>query len=162
MSADAAAWEEMYRAYRDKVRKYVAGKVSNVHDAEDLVSSVFLKAYKKWESFDASRASPSTWLYSITRNCVIDYYRTRRVNGELPEELTAAGQIDDRLLQEETLEHLADALEQLSRRERDVILLHYYSGETLRVIAEKLHISYATVKLAHASALRKLRHSLDL
>lgn len=162
MSMDVAAWEEMYRAYRDKVSRYIAGKVSNVHDAEDLVSSVFLKAYKKWESFDASRAGPSTWLYSITRNCVIDYYRTRRVSGELPEGLAEAGQVDDRLLQEETLDHLADALEKLSRRERDVVLLHYYGGETLRTIAEKLQLSYATVKLAHASALRQLRRSLEL
>lgn len=162
MMADTAAWEEMYRAYRDKVCRYISGKVPNAHDAEDLVSIVFLKAYKKWDTFDANRASPSTWIYAITRNTVIDYYRTRRVNGELPEELAAAEEIDEALLREETLERLVDALEGLNRRERDVILLHYYSGETLRMIAEKLQLSYATVKLTHAKALRQLQRYLEL
>lgn len=162
MKADMAAWEEMYRSYRDKVSRYILGKVPNAHDAEDLVSNVFLKAYNKWETFDANRASPSTWIYAITRNTVIDYYRTRRVNGELPEGLACVEQIDERLIQEDTLDRLVDALEGLSRRERDVILLHYYSGETLRVIAEKLQLSYATVKLTHAKALRQLQQFLEL
>lgn len=162
MKADTAAWEEMYRSYREKVSRYISGKVSNAHDAEDLVSNVFLKAYNKWENFDANRASPSTWIYTITRNTVIDYYRTRRVNGELPEGLACTEQIDERLLREETLDRLVDALEGLSRRERDVILLHYYSGETLRVIADKLQLSYATVKLTHAKALRQLQRYLEL
>ncbi len=124
MKADTAAWEEMYRSYRDKVSRYISGKVPNAHDAEDLVSNVFLKAYKKWDSFDANRASPSTWIYAITRNTVIDYYRTQRVTGVLPEELACAERVDERLLREESLDRLADALEGLSRREgRDTAAL---------------------------------------
>ena len=65
--------EALYTAYSEKVRGYVFGKVANRHDAEDLVSDVFLKAYEKYPTFDADRASVSTWLYTITRNTVIDY-----------------------------------------------------------------------------------------
>ena len=39
--------EALYTAYSEKVRGYVFGKVANRHDAEDLVSDVFLKAYEK-------------------------------------------------------------------------------------------------------------------
>lgn len=60
--------EALYTAYSEKVRGYVFGKVANRHDAEDLVSDVFLKAYEKYPTFDADRASVSTWLYTITRN----------------------------------------------------------------------------------------------
>ena len=63
--------EALYTAYSEKVRGYVFGKVTNRHDAEDLVSDVFLKAYEKYPTFDADRASVSTWLYTITRNTVI-------------------------------------------------------------------------------------------
>ena len=70
--------EALYTAYSEKVRGYVFGKVANRHDAEDLVSDVFLKAYEKYPTFDADRASVSTWLYTITRNTVIDYFRTHR------------------------------------------------------------------------------------
>ena len=49
--------EALYTAYSEKVRGYVFGKVANRHDAEDLVSDVFLKAYEKYPTFDADRAS---------------------------------------------------------------------------------------------------------
>lgn len=61
------------------------------------------------------------------------------------------------MLNEETLNSLADALEQLSRRERDIIILHYYSGRTLKGIAEIMDISYSYVKLLHTKALKVLR-----
>ena len=60
---------------------------SQTGDAEDLVSDVFLKAYEKYPTFDADRASVSTWLYTITRNTVIDYFRTHRPGVELPDDL---------------------------------------------------------------------------
>ena len=95
--------EALYTAYSEKVRGYVFGKVANRHDAEDLVSDVFLKAYEKYPTFDAGRASVSTWLYTITRNTVIDYFRTHRPGVELPEDLPDAAGIDDGLLQRESL-----------------------------------------------------------
>ena len=61
------------------------------------------------------------------------------------------------MLNEETLESLADALGQLPQRERDIIILHYYSGKTLKSIAEIMDISYSYVKLLHAKALKVLR-----
>ena len=87
--------EALYTAYSEKVRGYVFGKVANRHDAEDLVSDVFLKAYEKYPTFDADRASVSTWLYTITRNTVIDYFRTHRPGVELPDDLPDAAGIDD-------------------------------------------------------------------
>ena len=65
------------------------------------------------------------------------------------------------MLNEETLNSLADALEQLSRRERDIIILHYYSGKTLKSIAEIMDISYSYVKLLHTKALNNLREIIN-
>ena len=68
--------EALYTAYSEKVRGYVFGKVANRHDAEDLVSDVFLKAYEKYPTFDADRAStsirPSTVesaSFTLSRRC---------------------------------------------------------------------------------------------
>ena len=51
--------ERVYLEYREKVAAYVGSRVSDVHTAEDLVSSVFLKVYQNLDSFDESRASLS-------------------------------------------------------------------------------------------------------
>lgn len=152
--------EALYTAYSEKVRGYVFGKVANRHDAEDLVSDVFLKAYEKYPTFDADRASVSTWLYTITRNTVIDYFRTHRPGVELPDDLPDAADVDAGMLQKESLKTLSDALSKLDKRSRALIILRYYQGMTLKDAAARLGISYAYVKILHKSALYHLRASL--
>ena len=70
--------EQIYLQYHDKVRAYVRGKIQDPHDVEDLVSAVFMKIVQKLDSYDPDKASVATWVYTITRNTVIDHYRTRR------------------------------------------------------------------------------------
>ena len=69
---------QIYEEFHPKVHAYVRGKIQDPHDAEDLVSAVFMKVVQKLDSFDSARASVSTWVYTITRNTVTDYFRTRR------------------------------------------------------------------------------------
>lgn len=149
--------EKLYADFHGKVMSYVAGKVSNPHDAEDLVSSVFVKVYQKMDVYDESKASVSTWIYTITRNTVVDYYRTRKQFSEVPEDFTIGGEIDQKLINDEMLEQLYEALSQLDVRSRDLIILHYYKGYTLKVTAEKLQISYAYAKIIHRKALQSLQ-----
>ncbi|MCI8899139.1 MAG: sigma-70 family RNA polymerase sigma factor [Lachnospiraceae bacterium] len=111
--------------------------------------------------FDEKKASLSTWIYKITQNAVIDYYRKAKSVYGLPEELCFEGNIDEEMLNEETLKSLADALEQLPQRESDIIILHYYSGKTLKSIAEIMDISYSYVKLLHTKALNNLREIIN-
>ena len=75
--------EQIYLQYHDKVRIYMRGKIQDPHDAEDLVSAVFMKIVQKLDSYDPAKASVSTWVYTITRNTVTDHFRTLRTPLEL-------------------------------------------------------------------------------
>ena len=101
---------EIYREYQPRVMGYICARVCPRSDAEDLCSEVFEKVHLKLEGYDPSKASVSTWIYTITRNCVIDHFRRRRPSEELDESLSSDFQVDDALLREETLDELADAL----------------------------------------------------
>lgn len=149
--------EALYAEYAGKVRGYVFGKLSNRADAEDVVSDVFLKVYEKYPTFDADRASVSTWVYTITRNTVIDYFRVHRTCTELPEDLTDEGGVDDGLLRQESLRMLGEALGKLDDRSRALIVLRYYKRISLKDTAARLGVSYAYVKVLHKEALRLLR-----
>lgn len=149
--------ETLYTEYRDKVMRYMIKKVQNPNEAEDLTSEVFLKALKNIESFDSSKASVSTWIYTIARNTVTDYFRTRKDASELDENLTAAENADTSFFNNETLELLADALESLDKRSRDIVILHYYNGLPLKSVADAIGISYSHTKLLHTKALTKLK-----
>lgn len=149
--------ERLYAEFFPKVSAYVGGKVDNPHDAEDLVSQVFEKVYGKLHTFDESRASLTTWIYTITRNTVTDYYRTRRIHASYDEAYELPAPEQDR----DVLDTLADALMTLKVRERDLILLHYYKGLTLKEVADKMGMSYINAKVIHKKALSGLRNCLQ-
>ena len=118
-------------------------------------------AYEKYPTFDADRASVSTWLYTITRNTVIDYFRTHRPGAELPDDLPDAAGIDDGLLQRESLQALGEALNRLDERLRALIVLRYGKGLSLKDTAARLGVSYAYVKILHSNALKTLRECFE-
>lgn len=152
-----ASKEEVYIDYYNKVMHYVAGKIKNRHEVDDIVSEVFLKVNEKLDTFDAGKSSISTWIYTIARNTVIDYYRVSRPHAELPEELSSSASVEDDILRRESLE----SIEGLDERLRDLIILRYYSGCTLKEIAAKMQVSYSYIKILHNSALRELKKSVD-
>lgn len=152
--------EELFDKYHAKILNYINMKVSNITVAEDLTSTVFLKVCQKFDSYDQSKAAISTWIYTIANNTVIDYYRTAKVYSEIPEDVSTSDSIEDELLNEETLEELANALEKLEERERDIIILHYYSGMTLKEVALKMGMSYSNTKLWHNKALASLKKKM--
>ncbi len=149
---------KIYTDFHDKVQAYVNSKVCNYDLSEDITSDIFLKIYEKLDTFDETKSSISTWIFTITRNTLTDYYRTRKVFSEVPEDLADDSSIDDELCTNEMLETLADALEDLDERERDLIILKYYKGMTLTEIAERMDISYSYVKILHNKALSTMKN----
>ena len=89
--------EKIYCDYRDRIYGYVLSKINNQQDAEDIAADVFVKIYSKLDTFDKSKASLSTWIYTITRNTLTDYFRTRKIFAEIsadaPGEVSAEDEI---------------------------------------------------------------------
>lgn len=152
--------EIIYRDYHRKVFGYIRSRISSAQDAEDLASDVFVKVYEKLDSFDESKASLSTWIYTITRNTLTDYFRTRKVYDEIPETFEDDSSVEDDVCNAEMLKNLAKALETLDERERDIIILRFYSGKTLKEITGQMDISYAYGKVLQNKAFDKLRKFL--
>jgi len=75
-AADPEAFGDLYSAFQARIYSYVARRIPNRADAEDVTGQVFLKALSGIRSFDPGRASFATWLYRIAHNSVIDYYRS--------------------------------------------------------------------------------------
>lgn len=153
--------EQIYADYHVKILRYMRAKVSNLALAEDLTADVFVKAYEKLEGFDDTKAALSTWIYTIARNRLIDYFRTRKVNSELTEDIHEESAVETDLLRREALDTLADALKSLDERERDIIIMRYYQKQTLTDIAMKMGISYSYVKLLHNKALLEMKKHFE-
>ena len=80
--------EQIYKDYKDKVFAYIRNHVNSIADAEDLCEDVFVKIFEKIDTYDENKSRLSTWIYSVTSNTVIDFYRTNHISSEIPEDLS--------------------------------------------------------------------------
>ena len=153
--------EEIYVNYKSKVEGYISARISDKHDVEDVVSSVFVKVYHNIDDFDSKKASFSTWIYSITKNTVIDYFRTRKEYCQLDIDKLADYSFSEFVDAELALTELAEALSRLEVRQRDLIILHYYDGKTLKEVAAVFGVSYIYIKVLHKKTLQTLKKLLS-
>ena len=153
--------EKIYFEYREKVFRYVRGKVRNLADAEDVTSEIFWRVQTSLGSYDEEKATLSTWIYTITHNTVCNYYREQSRRALSLDENALCSDTDDGVVAEienEILkENLAIALETLSEREQDIIVLYYYHEIPLRDIAIKMGITYTNAKFIKHQAISKLK-----
>ena len=152
--------EKIHLEYREKVFRYVRGKVRNLADAEDVTSEIFWRVQTALDSYDEEKATLSTWIYTITHNTVCNYYREQSRCALSLDENALYSDTDDVMteIENEILkENLAIALETLSEREQDVIVLYYYHEIPLRDIAIKMGITYTNAKFIKHRAISKLK-----
>ena len=120
---------------------------------------MFLKVYLNLDQYDETKASLSTWIYTITRNTVYDYLKEMRDHPVLElidNTVDSAEEPDDSLLNKEELEELACALEKLPQNQRDIIILLYYKNLDRRKVAEMFGITYGQLRYLHDKAMKRL------
>ena len=155
----------LYPQYCDKVFGFVRSKIFNQTEAEDIVQTVFLKVYSNLDQYDETKASLSTWIYTITRNTVYDYLKEKRDHPVLElidNTVDSAEEPDDSLLNKEALEELACALEKLPQNQRDIIILLYYKNLDRRKVAEIFGMTYGQLRYLHDKAMKRLGELLHI
>ena len=108
--------ERAYRAYGREVYLYAFSLCRNSHEAEELVSDAFFKAFL---SLEESRAPLRYWLLRVCRNCFLDRMRRRRTHPEDElRDLPADFDVADRLIAGEERQALYRWLLRLPPRSR--------------------------------------------
>lgn len=145
--AAEADWDALYAEQLPRVYNFFRYRVGDGPEAEDLTSITFEKAWRARGRYRRDLAAFSTWLLTIARHVAIDHHRQRRnhapleaaaevAGGETPEEL-AIGRSDR--------ERLAQLLDRLPERERELVALKYGAGLTNRAIARMTKLSESNV-----------------
>lgn len=160
---DAEALAELYERYFDRIYGYIAVRVRDQKEAEDLAEQVFLKVMESICSFQWRGVPFSAWLFRIARNLVIDYVRKMEQRRALSlDETTVRGEFDPAAWLEEkaTFEQLGEALGRLTRAQREVISMRFAGGLSTDQVAQVMGKSPGAVKALQHSALVSLRKSL--
>jgi RNA polymerase sigma factor (sigma-70 family) len=141
-----------------RVYAYVAYRIGDGADAEDVTSDVFERALRYRKSYDPSRGEPLAWLIGIARRSITEV--THKVRPE-PVEPPEAGSAED--LEGEALERLtvAAAVESLDERSRELVALRYGADLSARQIGEILGLKTNAVEVALHRTLERLRPALE-
>jgi RNA polymerase sigma-70 factor (ECF subfamily) len=140
-----------------RVYAYVAYRVGDGPDAEDLTSETFERALRYRKSYDSSKGEPIAWLIGIARRCVegrppLLEHASEQV--EAPDH----SDLEDDALRRITLSHAVGRLEE---RDRELIALRYGADLTARQIAELQGARTNAVEVALHRALGRLRTELE-
>jgi RNA polymerase sigma-70 factor (ECF subfamily) len=135
-------------------------------EAEDVLQDVYLTVWRRAASFDASRASPITWLVTIARNRCIDRLRsaggTRRAPIEDAHEVSDPRPDAAALLENaEQQRRLRDCLGQLEEKHAAAIRSAFLDGATYEELANRGGIPLGTMKSMIRRSLMKLRACLE-
>jgi RNA polymerase sigma factor (sigma-70 family) len=156
---------DVYRAQLAAVWRYVRSRVPNHHEAQDVTSEVFARAWRSWGGFDATRGSIAPWLLRIAQRTVQDWLR-RQGRGKPPapvdqdileNALADPSEMPETvLIAKEVLAEVSQALAELTDRERDGIALRFGAGLKLADIGAVLGLSPGATKMMMARAIGKL------
>jgi RNA polymerase sigma-70 factor (ECF subfamily) len=162
---DLQAFASIFDAYHVPVYRFVASRVGNPSDAEDLTQLVFVKALEALPRFAARGIPFGGWLFRLARNTVIDHVRTRREHSELEavtERATEDAGPEAVAVIRDDLKAVAAALEDLTEDQREVIALRFFAGLSAREAAEAMGRQEGTIRGLQFRAIGALRRSLGI
>lgn len=159
-SGDRDAFACLYETHLDRIHRYIYFRVFDRELAEDLTSLVFLKAYEHLGTFKSRHIPFLGWLYRIAHNTVIDYYRTRKTVVPLEDvdllKLSHSDKVDEKLDLNMCSQKLAEALDQLTSMQREVLILRFIWGLSPMEIADKLKKGRGAIRALQMRGLRRL------
>ena len=162
---DQQAFAQLYEEHFDKIYRYVALRIGDRAEAEDITQQVFLKALQSIASFRWKGIPFSAWLFRIAHNQVIDYQRKRTKQATVPiDESTVSFSSDPQLLVEQSLniEQLLSAAKRLTEAQREVISLRFAGELPVTQVAKIMGKSEGAVKALQHSAIVALRKALSV
>ena len=144
-SQDRAAFATLFRHYAPRVKAFIMRGGADAESAQEIAQEAMIMVWRKAASFDRSRASAATWIYTIARNKRIDLLRrTGRpaIDVEdwlrifVPEE----GSADKSVAAGQTYMRVKELMEGLSADQLTVIRMAFFEDKTHTAIAEELRL----------------------
>ncbi len=161
-----SAFEEVYKRTSAKLFGICLRIFNDRQEAEDALQDAYVTIWNRAISYEPTRASPITWLATVTRNRAIDRLRARKgaVTApvedalEVPDEAPLA---DEAMMAGEEAAALASCMASLEARDAAFIQQAFLGGATYVELAERDAVPLGTIKSRIRRALLKLRECLS-
>lgn len=137
--------EEIWNKYHVNLLSFIRKRVSDKVEAEDILQDIFVRVHSRIDTLEKKDRLES-WLYQITRNTIIDYYRSRKPLEELPEWLAQEQVSREDNNRRELSSCLVPMIQQLPEKYRNAVQLSEIEGKTQKELAQIENISLSGAK----------------
>ncbi len=161
VALDAAAWDDVFARYFDKMRNFAYVRTGDFHAAEDIASEVFSSALGSIAGYRRTEAPFSAWLYRIARNRTVDYIRRnqRRPQTVSLENIDVAGTALEGLIDDHN--DLLRGLQKLTAEQQELIVLRFFNDCSLIETAAAMRKNVGAIKALQARAIGSLRREIS-
>ncbi len=162
---DARAFGALYDHYFPRIYNYVYFRVQDQATSDDLVSTIFMRALDRLDTYREERGVFGVWLFRIAHNAVVDHYRSAARRASLSLEqveslISGRPSVEQNIAQRQQTKALLAQVARLSKREQEIIGLKFGGGLTNRKIAALIGLKENNIAVILYRAMRKLRQAL--
>jgi len=161
---DSQALAEIYEAYFDKIYRYIALRIRNEMEAEDLTQQVFMKMLHSISAYKSQGVPFSSWLYRIAHNQVVDFLRQRNKKATVDIEglpLQDTANDPQSLIELDCdIKELKQAMQNLTASQQEVLSLRFTGDMPIAQCAEVMGKSEGAIKALQHSAVQALKKAL--
>jgi len=165
--ADRGAFAQIFRRYAPRVKAYLMARGATSGVADELTQEAMLLVWRKASLFDPAKGNLATWLFTISRNCLVNH--VRRAGRPIPEDdlvpdQVAGGQatpdVEQQMIGAEAARLMIGSIERLPAEQREILVGAYWNGKTLQECADQARIPVGTAKTRLRLALVRLREMI--
>ncbi len=153
------ASEQLWETFSRPLHQFIQRRVPDPHSVEDILQDVFLKIHTHIDTLRAPDRLTS-WIYQITRNAIVDYYRAQRPTIELAETLPVEDESVDRDVVRELSPCVTALVTALPETYREALRLTSSQALSQKALSEQLGISFSGAKSRVQRARAKMKEQL--
>ncbi len=159
---DGRAYGKIFRLCYEDMFDYIARRVGNRVDAEDLTMQVFAKGLKAVGSYEERGLSVKAWLYRIAHNAVVDHFRIQKPTVDLEEigEIADGTDVEALISRQEEQQTLYREIADLPVAQAEVLILRFIEDRSVAETAMILEKKEVTVRALQFKGIKNLRQRL--
>ncbi|WP_087973482.1 RNA polymerase sigma factor [Oceanobacillus rekensis] len=169
LSGDKLAIQKLHSRYVDRIFNYIYLQTNSYHDSEELLQDVFFKTARQLHNFEG-KSSFKTWIFKITRNVVIDYYRKNNnrsksiamEGGVLETKVGEAESAENTVLRNLHMGEVMQMLNKLPKHYQTVLHLRFIEDFSIKETAEIMGKTTLSVKALQHRARKELSEHINL
>ncbi len=165
---DKQAYSQVFQKITPLLRSFIAQKIRNHDDIEDIVQEILISIHKASHTYDSNRPF-EVWMYTIARYRLNDHLRTYYKDESLKDKILIEASsnsetyiANDNVTEDiDSNEYIANLLEELPEKQRTIVTMMKIEGYTAKETAERVNMSESAVKVAAHRVYKDLAKKLS-